>query len=337
MISSKFTPPWPSERKSQPRCGSPKFEWLAKDAAAAVERHDRVLHVDVVDAVGERADELDRIDALPDQVARIEIEAELLAVVQRIERPLGRVQVEGDFRRMHLQGKLHAALAEHVENRVEPLGQQLETVVDHLGRNGRERIQQRPDARSGEAVDHADAQLLRGLRGVDHVLRRPGIDLRRLAVAPYVRRQNRLVTLVDVVQHRLADQVVADGEHLEVVLFQQFAFLGAVVVLVEGLIDLEVIAPAGQFQPVVSEAAAFSSQFGQGQVGPLARKYRDRSSHVESSFRRMTYGENPRQLPSPAYGRGAGGEGYSPKSAAGCNGGEQAFRLGGSRLILPAP
>ena len=54
MISSKFTPPRPSERKSQPRCGSPKFRWLDEDAAAAVERHDRVLHVDVVDAVGER-------------------------------------------------------------------------------------------------------------------------------------------------------------------------------------------------------------------------------------------------------------------------------------------
>ena len=66
MISSKFTPPRPGERKSQPRRGSPKLQVAAEDAAAAVERDDRVLHVHVVDAVGERADELDRIDALPD-------------------------------------------------------------------------------------------------------------------------------------------------------------------------------------------------------------------------------------------------------------------------------
>ena len=271
MISSKFTPPRPSERKSQPRCGSPKFRWLRKDAAAAVERHDRVLHVDVVDAVGECADELDRIDPLPDQVARVEVEAELLAVVQRLQRPLGRVQIEGDLRRMHLQGELHAALAEHVEDRVEPLGQQLEAVVDHLRRDRREGIQQGPDARAGEAVDHADAQLLRGPGGVDHVLGGPGVDLGRVAVAPNVRRQDRLVPRVDVVQHRLADQVVADGEHLQVVLFQQFAFLGAVVVLVEGLIDLEVVAPAGQFRARRSRIRCTCEPIRPGASRPIGR------------------------------------------------------------------
>ena len=114
---------------------------------------------------------------------------------------------------------------------------------------------------------------------VDHVFGGPDVDLRRVAVAPNIRRQDHLVPRVDVVQHRLADQMVADGEHLEVVLFQKLAFLGAVVVLVEGFIDLEVVAPAGQFKPVVSEAAALASQFGQGQVCPLAREHRDRSSH----------------------------------------------------------
>ena len=29
MMASKFTPPRPNERKSQPRRGSPKFKWLA--------------------------------------------------------------------------------------------------------------------------------------------------------------------------------------------------------------------------------------------------------------------------------------------------------------------
>ena len=64
----------------------------AEDAAAAVERDDRVLDVDVVDAVGEFADELDRVDALPDAVAGVEVEAELLAVAERVERPPGRVR-----------------------------------------------------------------------------------------------------------------------------------------------------------------------------------------------------------------------------------------------------
>ena len=43
-----------------------EVEVAGQNAAAAVERDDRVLHVDVIDAVGERADELDRIDSLPD-------------------------------------------------------------------------------------------------------------------------------------------------------------------------------------------------------------------------------------------------------------------------------
>ena len=106
------------------------------------------------------------------------------------------------------------------------------------------------------------------------------VDAGRIAVAPDVRRQDGLVPLVDVVQHRLADQVVADGEHLQVVLFQQLALLGAVVVLGQGLVDLEVVAPAGQLQAVVAEFVAFPGQFGHGQVGPLAGEQRYRSSHV---------------------------------------------------------
>ena len=46
--------------------------------------------------------------------------------------------------------------------------------------------------------------LLGGPGGVLHLLGRPGVDARRVAVAPDVRRQDRLVPGVDVVQHRLA-------------------------------------------------------------------------------------------------------------------------------------
>ena len=43
--------------------------------------------------------------------------------VQRRQRPAGGHQIEGDFRRMHFQGELHAALGENIEDRVPPLGQ----------------------------------------------------------------------------------------------------------------------------------------------------------------------------------------------------------------------
>ncbi len=58
------------------------------------------------------------------------------------------------------------------------------------------------------------AQPLRRPGGVFHRLGRPGIHAGRIAVAPHVRRQDRLVTGVDVVQDRLPDQVIADREHL---------------------------------------------------------------------------------------------------------------------------
>ena len=51
----------------------------------AIERQHRVLDVDVIDAIAEAADELDRVNALPVQVTRIEREAELRPAVQRVE------------------------------------------------------------------------------------------------------------------------------------------------------------------------------------------------------------------------------------------------------------
>ncbi len=75
-------------------------------------RRDGVLDVHMVDPIGERSDELDRINALPVQVAGIEVEAEFLAMIQGFKRTFGRVEVERDFRRMYFQGKLDATFAE---------------------------------------------------------------------------------------------------------------------------------------------------------------------------------------------------------------------------------
>ena len=114
----------------------------------AVERDDRVLDVHVVDAVVERADELHGVDALPVEVAGVEVEAELLAAAERVERPLGGDDVEGDLGGMHLQREPHAALGEHVEDRIPALGELREAGVDHRLGHRRERVEQVPDATS---------------------------------------------------------------------------------------------------------------------------------------------------------------------------------------------
>jgi hypothetical protein len=66
-----------------------------------------------------------------------------------------------------------------------------------------------------------------------------------------------LCRLVDVVEHGLPDEVVRDREQLQVVLFEQLALAGAVGVVGERLVDFEMVAPAGQFEPVVAEVRPF--------------------------------------------------------------------------------
>ena len=52
----------------------------------SVERRNRVFHVHVIDAVGKGANELDRINTLPVQVAGIKVEAKFFAIIERLKR-----------------------------------------------------------------------------------------------------------------------------------------------------------------------------------------------------------------------------------------------------------
>ena len=131
-----------------------------------------------------------------------------------------------------------------------------------------------PDRRAGEAVDDLDAQLLRRAGGVHHLLGGPLADGLGLAVAPDVLGQDQLVPLVDQVADRLADQVIGDGPDLQPVLAQQIVPTLAVVLVVECLLDVEVVAPAGQLDALVPPLAGFLADDFEGQVGPLAGEKR---------------------------------------------------------------
>ena len=119
-----------------------------------------------------------------------------------------------------------------------------------------------PDARSGKAVDYFHAEFLRGPGRVFQFLGGPGVDTRRIAVAPHVIGQNGLVPGVDVVEHGLTGQMGANGKDLHIVLFQKLPFFAAIAVVFQGLSHLEVIAPAGQFQAVVTKPLALAGQIG---------------------------------------------------------------------------
>ena len=71
----------------------------------------------------------------------------------------------------------------------------------------------------------------------------------------------------------------ADGPDLHVVLLQHLPLVGTVVVLVQGLVHLEVVAPAGQLQAVEAVLAEPAGQLLHRQVGPLAGEHGNRSCH----------------------------------------------------------
>jgi hypothetical protein len=100
------------------------------------------------------------------------------------------------------------------------------------------------------------------------------------AVAPHVRRQDRAVPLVDSIAHGLAHQVRADGVALQVVAVEQVALGGGVVRIGRRLVDLEMIAPAGELQALIAEVARLAAHVFQRQIGPLAGEQRDGTGHA---------------------------------------------------------
>jgi hypothetical protein len=70
------------------------------------------------------------VDALIAEVRGIVVEAEARMVAHSRQGAFGGGRVEGDLGGMHLEREPHAALGEHVEDRVPPLGELGEAGVD---------------------------------------------------------------------------------------------------------------------------------------------------------------------------------------------------------------
>ena len=96
-----------------------------EDRAASVEPLLRVLDVHVVDPVGEVERELRGVEELVREVARVEVDPERLAVVDRVQRLPRRDEVVRDLGRVHLEAELDALLVEDVHDRAPPLGEVL--------------------------------------------------------------------------------------------------------------------------------------------------------------------------------------------------------------------
>jgi hypothetical protein len=57
--------------------------------------------------VGKLSEKTDRVNHLPMEMARVEVETETLAIVYRLKRSLCSDNIEGNLSRMDLKGELH--------------------------------------------------------------------------------------------------------------------------------------------------------------------------------------------------------------------------------------
>ena len=251
----------------------------AEHAVAPVEVGDRLLHVHVEDVLGEVEHERDVVQLLPDEVRRVEVEPEALAVADRLEGVLGGPVVVRDLGRVHLEREAHADLFEDVEDRVPAVGEVLVAARDELVGCRREHRDGLPDRRPGEAVDRLHAELRGDAGGVLQVLRGALPHALRVAVAPDPVRQDVAVPLVDrVVAHRLAGQVIRDRVDLQPVALEDVEPALHVLRVVPTR-DVEVVAPAGDLEAVVAPLAGESGHLFERQVGPLAGEQSDRTRH----------------------------------------------------------
>ena len=206
--------------------------------------------MDVVDAIGEGVDELSRIDALPQEVARVEVEAESRVVADRFEGQLAGVEIERDFRRMDLERELHAAFLEDVQDGTPLFGEVVVALLDVVFRNGREGINPVPDRRTCKACHHLDAEALRGPSGPLHLFNGP-LPL-ALGITGKLLGSPRVAAMVVRIEHHLANEVVADGPHVQIVLRQQLPVVLDIILFLQSPCDLEVVSGAGQLETFIS-------------------------------------------------------------------------------------
>lgn len=144
--------------------------------------------MDVVDAVGEVERERGRVEVLMREVARVEVDAETLAVVDRVECLARGDEVVGDLGRVDLESEPHALGVEDVDDRRPRLGELFVGVLDLVEVVRWERVEQVPDRRPGEAVHLRDAEARRCARRVLHAFGGALLHARGIAVPPDLRR-----------------------------------------------------------------------------------------------------------------------------------------------------
>ena len=180
---------------------------------------------------------------------------------------------------MHFERESDADFFEHVEDRVEAVGEVLVAACDELFGRRREHRDGLPDRRAREAVDRFHAELGGEARRVLQVFRCALPHAFGVAVAPHPSRQDVTVPLVDrVVADGLAGEVVRDRIHLQPIAVEDVEPALHVLGVVPAR-DVEVVAPARDLETVVAPLAGKAGHLFERQVGPLAGEQGDRTRH----------------------------------------------------------
>ena len=138
-----------------------------------------------------------------------------------------------------------------------------------------------PDRGTGESVDGNAVRGFRearlgiekragGLCGERHLFGGTTADAFRFAIAPDIGREDGFVAGIDRITDGLADEVARDREAGEAVVGEEFPFFADVGFRRGGLVDIEVVAPAGEFDTVVAHFFDKRGEICEWQVGPLA-------------------------------------------------------------------
>jgi hypothetical protein len=180
---------------------------------------------------------------------------------------------------MDLEGEAHALGVEDVDHGPPALGEVRVAALDLRPVVGREGVELVPDGRAGEAGDDRHAERRGGARRVLHPLGGARAHALRVAVAPHLGREDRLVAGVDRVADGLADEVRAERPAAEPVALEQLPALARIGRIGDRAIDLEVVPPAGELEPVVVPGRAARREVVDREVGPLAGEQGDFSSH----------------------------------------------------------
>ena len=249
-----------------------------------------ILHVDMEDAFLELIDELHIIDALIAEVARVVVEAKRRVEFHCLQSTLCTGDIKRDFGGMHLEREAHTFHFKRVEDWLEAFGEVGVTGFDLSIQIRREGIDQMPDAAAGETIDHGDAEKLRRTSCFDELMGSASAHTLWFTITVDVIWQNLFVTFIDVVTHRLTDEMTAECMTLEPIPSELELEVRDVFLVSESLVDVEVVSPARKFHALITHLPGQFEKLVEFEVCPLTRKECQDTSARKPTELRFTVG-----------------------------------------------